>query len=82
MAGLHMLENKATLRRAIYDCEGYHVYGQGTVLRPNAELSAAPLAGVESEPGVGWRPPQQTVRRRRGVVERTCPRRRRPQFAV
>jgi hypothetical protein len=38
---------------------------------PNAELSAAPLAGVESEPGVGWRPPEQSARRRRRLVERT-----------
>jgi hypothetical protein len=44
---------------------------QRSGLPPNAELSAAPLAGVEGELAVGWRPLQQTARRRRRLMERT-----------
>jgi hypothetical protein len=41
------------------------------VLQPNAQLSAAPLAGVEGELAVGWRPQRQWASRRQRVVERT-----------
>jgi hypothetical protein len=41
-------------------------------LPPNAQLSAAPLAGVEGEPGVDWRPQRQWASRRQFDVERTC----------
>jgi hypothetical protein len=47
--------------RSLHD----HLSGTRTsTCQPNAELSAAPLAGVEGEPGVGWLSPEQTARRR------------------
>jgi hypothetical protein len=38
-------------------------------LRPNAELSAAPLAGVKSGTGVSTTGSRQCASRRHGVVE-------------
>ena len=65
------------------DGRSLRIHRSGTrtsTCQPNAQLSAAPLAGVESETSAGWQPAEQSARRRQRVVERTRAGRRRPQF--